>query len=374
MTTMNRLRHIVAHIEPNNASSLNNKQCMKQYTNKSVVLNSYPSGVPLPENFRIKQQSINTLNNGDILVEIQCISIDAYLRTKMFKESQLHAAVPLGGKMTSLAYGKIIESRNNKYKVGEYISGGFPVEKYTVVTKKQLKANMFQKIVSPSGNPNDLRYYLTYLGLATGCSAYAGAYYVTKDIKQGDIAVVNAASGAVGSIVCQLYRNKGAKVIAITGGLNKKKYLLETLGLYKCIDYKTENIDTKLSEYAPKGFDIAFDNVGGEQLDILLNHLNEDAQIVLCGAVSQYNTMEDGDMYGPKKYLELAVKNAQMKGFTMFKYYDKLREIRSDLLRMVKNGTLVIKEVPIYGLNNFSSAMAKLLTGDKNGKILLYPL
>merc|ERR1712154_261223 len=123
----------------------------------------------------------------------------------------------------------------------------------------------------------------------------------------------------------------------------------------------------------PKGFDVAFDNVGGEQLDILLNNVNDNGQIVLCGAVSQYNDMDGKDIYGPKNYLQLVVKNGQMKGFNMFAYIDKVMEIRTDLLKMVKNGTLVIKEVPIYGLDNFSIAMSKLLTGDKNGKILLYP-
>jgi len=232
-----------------------------------------------------------------------------------------------------------------------------------------LQRSMLTKIADPERR----REYLTYLGIATGCSAYAGAHYTSKAVKQGDIVVVNAASGAVGSIVCQLYRNKEAKVIGITGGEQKKKYLLDTLKIYQCINYKEENIEQKLTEYAPNGFDIAWDNVGGEQLDVLLNHLNQNAQIILCGAVSQYSQMKNGNTFGPKNYLKLSEKNAQMSGFNMFGYFDKVKEIRKELLNMVENKKLLIKEVPIYGLNNFSLAMSKLLKGDKNGKILLFP-
>merc|ERR1712130_353081 len=179
--------------------------------------------------------------------------------------------------------------------------------------------------------------------------------------------------GAVGSIVCQLYRNKGAKVIGITGGAQKKKYLLNTLNLYQCIDYKTENIGDRLRQYAPNGFDVAFDNVGGTQLDILLENVAENGQIVVCGAVSQYNNLDKGRVYGPKNYIKLVERNAEMTGFNMFAYFDKLMDIRKDLLKMVKSGKLVIREVPIYGLDNFSLAMTKLLNGDKNGRLLLFP-
>ena len=197
--SLNRIRKIIAHVDiPHHQNALTNKPCMKQYTNESVTLASFPGDDVLPSNFKIKRESINTLNDGDILVEIKCISIDAYLRTTMYEKpiGKLHETVPLGGKIHSLAYGKIIESRNNQYKTGEYVTGGFLVEKYAVITKKSLDSNQYQKIVSPSGDPKDLRYYLTYLGIATGCSAYAGVYYATtKKLNEGDIAVVNAASG-----------------------------------------------------------------------------------------------------------------------------------------------------------------------------------
>merc|ERR1712032_1520050 len=152
-------------------------------------------------------------------------------------------------------------------------------------------------------------------------------HYATKEINKGDIVVVNAASGAVGSLVCQLYRNMGAQVIGITGGKEKKQYLLNTLHLYKCIDYKTENISDRLAEYAPNGFAVAFDNVGGKQLDALLANIAQNGQIVLCGAVSQYNTMESKGVYGPKNYLKLVERNGVMTGFNMFAYFDKLLDI-----------------------------------------------
>jgi len=365
MTTFaHRVRKVMGHLTPN--------ECAKQYRNESVVLASYPADDVLPENFRVETSMVGALNDGDILVETQCISIDAYLRVTMKKESadgDLHEAVKIGEKVRSLAVAKVVESRNDAFKVGDYVSGGLPVERYTVLPKE--KAAFVEKIELASKDARDARHYVTYLGIATGCSAYAGAYYATKNIQPGQIAVVNAASGAVGSIVCQLYRNRGCKVIAITGGKEKQQYLLDTLKLYQCIDYKSQDIEQKLREYAPHGFDIAFDNVGGQQLDSLLKHLGEGAQIVVCGAVSQYADIDN--LQGPKNYLQLVVKNASMTGFNMFAYMDRVPEIRQDLLRMMKNGSLVIKEVPVYGLQNFPVAMNKLLKGDKNGKILLYP-
>lgn len=348
----------------------------KLYQNETVILDNYPVNDVKPSNFRIKRETLHTpLNTGDILIEITCISIDAYLRTTMYKNPKIHHGVALNKKMTSIAVGRIIESRNNNYNIGQFVTGGLGIEKYTLITSKQLQSGMsgIQKINSK--NAADAEHYLTILGLTSGCSAYAGVNYAgTKPVGKDSVIAVNAASGAVGSIVCQLYRNKGCKVIAITGGAKKKQHLLEGLGLYACIDYKNEDLERGIKRYAPDGVDVFFDNVGGKQLDILLGNLKENAQIILCGAISQYSTnLESGNLDGPSNYLKLAEKNAEMKGFTMFAYMDKLHKIRTDLSNMVDNGTLSMKLTPVHGVENFAVAMDKLLKGDKIGKVLLYP-
>lgn len=356
---------------------------VRRYTNKSAVLEQYPddaSGEITKDTFSTLSEEIvpNVLEDDEIIVKIESLSIDGFLRTTMFKPDPTKVnpgRVSLGGKMHAFGAGKVIESKNNtNFKCGDYIMGNFPVSKYSLIKKSDFNNPFGPNYINIDTSKISANDHLTFLGTATGVSAYAAVYYVSNKVKKDDIIVVNAASGGIGSLVCQLYKNLGGKVIGITGGENKKDYLLNTLKLHQCIDYKNENINDKLKEYAPNGFDIGFDNVGGKQLEILLDNLkSSQGEIILCGALSEYSKGSVEDINGPSNYMQLCFKNAQLKGFAVYEYLDRIDQIKNELINMIVNEKLILNQVPIYGIENFYLAMKKLMDGDKNGKILLHP-
>eukprot|EP01084_Bolivina_argentea_P162158 282225_1 len=367
---MKRLNRIVSQLQQTN--DIQNNHCFNAYSNEVVIFDNRPTGNVTTTNFRINKEVISSLNNDEILIKILCISIDPYLRFTMFKPgakaSDDFINIPLNSKMKATAIAEIVESRNKDYKIGEKICGAFGVEKYSVINPNQER---FIEKMDPNIDP---KYYLTYLAVGIGVSSFFGVNYISKPVKPGDIVAVSAASGSVGCIACQLYKNKGAKVIAITGGKYKKEYLLNELKLYACIDYKNENVDSELKKYAPDGVDIFWDNVGGKLLDIVLDNLRFKAQIIVCGQISQYlGNLENDNVYGPKNYGNLAVKSAQMTGFLMHHYANKIKEARMKLLEMVENNSVSLKETSFYGVHNFASALSAVLTGNKMGKTLLYP-
>jgi hypothetical protein len=202
----------------------------------------------------------------------------------------------------------------------------------------------------------------------TGMTAYFGILEVGK-IKEGDIVVVSGAAGAVGSIVGQIAKIKGCRVVGIAGGKEKCKYILEELGFDAAIDYKNENVATRLKEECPKGLDVYFDNVGGEILDIALSKLRMHARIVICGAISQYNNKTA--IKGPSNYLSLLVNRATMQGMVVFDYAKKYDEAAKAMGAWLAEGKLKGKEDIYEGIENFPQTYKRLFTGEKLGKLVL---
>ncbi|MGB5387611.1 MAG: NADP-dependent oxidoreductase, partial [Eudoraea sp.] len=184
-----------------------------------------------------------------------------------------------------------------------------------------------------------------------------------------DIVVVSGAAGAVGSIVGQIAKIKGCRVVGIAGGKEKCKYILEELGFDAAIDYKNENVVTRLKEECPKGLDVYFDNVGGEILDIALSKLRMHARIVICGAISQYNNKTA--IKGPSNYLSLLVNRATMQGMVVFDYAKRYGEAARDMGAWLAEGKLKGKEDIYKGIENFPQTYKRLFTGEKLGKLVL---
>ncbi|MEJ2090205.1 MAG: NADP-dependent oxidoreductase, partial [Gammaproteobacteria bacterium] len=208
------------------------------------------------------------------------------------------------------------------------------------------------------------------LGMTTGLTAYVGLLEVAH-VNEGDTVVVSGAAGAVGSVACQLGTIQGATVIGIAGGPDKGRYLTETIGADAAVDYKNENVGTRLDEMAPDGVDVYFDNVGGELLDTLLDRLKTGARVSLCGAISQYGHLDD--VRGPKLYLRLAERNACMCGFTVDHYADRFAEATERLARWMAEGRLALPEHIEAGIESFPAALIMLFTGGHMGKLLVTP-
>jgi NADPH-dependent curcumin reductase CurA len=201
-----------------------------------------------------------------------------------------------------------------------------------------------------------------------GMTAYFGLLEVGQP-KAGDTVVVSGAAGAVGAVVGQIAKIKGARVVGIAGGAEKCRYLVEELGFDAAIDYKTENVAEALKTHCPKGVDVYFDNVGGDILDAVLTRIARGARIVICGAISQYNNTTP--VKGPANYLALLVQRATMTGMVVFDYYDRATEAAMVMGGWIASGKLKTREDVVEGLDNFPKAFDMLFTGANNGKLVL---
>jgi hypothetical protein len=209
--------------------------------------------------------------------------------------------------------------------------------------------------------------YLGTLGMP-GLTAYFGLLDVGQP-KAGDTVVVSGAAGAVGSVVGQIAKIKGARVVGIAGGADKCRYLVEQLGFDAAIDYKSEDVAAALKTHCPNGVDVYFDNVGGDILDAVLMRLARGARIVICGAISQYNATTP--VKGPTNYLQLLVNRATMKGIMVADYYPRAMEAIVEMGGWIAAGKLKSREDIDEGLENFPETFAKLFSGENNGKLVL---
>ena len=207
--------------------------------------------------------------------------------------------------------------------------------------------------------------YIGSLGMP-GMTAYFGILQEGQ-IKEGETVLVSGGAGAVGSIVGQIAKIKGCKVVGIAGGPEKCQYM-KNLGFDEVIDYKNEHVYKAIRKTCPKGVDVYFDNVGGEILDFALANIRMHARVIICGAISQYNT---NDIYGPKNYLNLLNKRAIMKGMLVLDYAKDYRKAAMEMGQWMMQGKLKTKEDIYEGIENFNETFLRLFSGQKKGKLVL---
>ncbi len=327
--------------------------------NKQLLLKKRPVGLPDADTWELKETAIPTPGDGEILVEQYYISLDPAMRGWMNDAKSYIPPVQIGEVMRAGAAGKVIQSKNPKFKEGDYVYGWGGVQLYSVSD-----GSTFYK-VDKSLVP--LPVYTGTLGMP-GMTAYFGILEVGK-IKEGETVLVSGAAGAVGSVVGQIAKIKGCTVIGIAGGKNKCDYLINELGFDGAIDYKNENVHARLKELCPKGIDVYFDNVGGEILDAALARLRRHARVVICGAISQYNNKEA--VNGPKNYLSLLVNRASMTGMVVMDYAKDYGKAGMEMGMWMAQGKLKSREHIEEGIGNFYETFLKLFTGEKMGKLIL---
>ena len=328
--------------------------------NKQLILEKRPIGMPDADTWKLINHPIPELQDGEVLIENHYISLDPAMRGWMNDSKSYIPPVQLGEVMRAGSIGKVVKSNNHpKYKVGDVLTGWGGVQQYSV-TKGE---NYYPVDTNLAPMPT----YIGTLGMP-GMTAYFGILEVGK-IKEGDIVLVSGAAGAVGSIVGQIAKIKGCRVIGIAGGPEKCKYLTEELGFDGAIDYKNENIHKALKEHCPKGLDVYFDNVGGEILDAALARLRMHARVVICGAISQYNNTTA--IKGPSNYLSLLVNRATMQGMVVMDYAKDYRTAAQNMGGWMMQGKLKSREDIYEGIENFHDTFQRLFTGEKNGKLVL---
>ena len=328
--------------------------------NKKMILINRPTGIPEKNTWSFEEELISEIKDGQILIKHQYISLDPAMRGWMNNSKSYIPPVEIGTVMRAGTVGEVIQVNNNtNFKVGDFVSGWGGVQEYSISDGKNYS------IIKDKNNP--IHRYLGALGMP-GMTAYFGIINEGK-IKSGEIVLVSAAAGAVGSLVGQIAKIKGCKVIGVAGGKEKCKYVKEQLGFDEVIDYKNDNIYSALKKYCPEGIDVYFDNVGGEILDAALAKLRMNARIVICGAISQYNNTSRTK--GPTNYLSLLVNRATMSGMVVFDYKNDYPMAINQISEWFSEGKLKSNESIFEGIDNFYEIFLKLFNGNKRGKLIL---
>jgi NADPH-dependent curcumin reductase CurA len=329
-------------------------------TNHQFKLAARPVGNVKRSDFTFTNEPVRDPAEGEVVVKILYISLDPAMRGWMNESKASYIPpVEIGAVMRAIAVGRVVASKNPNFAVGDHVNGLLGVQEYAYSNGQGLTK------VDPKLAP--LPMYLSTLGMP-GLTAYFGLLDVGQP-KAGETVVVSGAAGAVGAVVGQIAKIKGARVVGIAGGADKCRYLVEELGFDAAIDYKSENVMAALQTHCPNGVDVYFDNVGGEILDAVLTRLARGARIVICGAISQYNNTTP--IKGPANYMSLLVNRATMKGIMVADYYPRAMEAMMEMGGWIGAGKLKSREDIDEGFENFPETFAKLFSGENNGKLVL---
>jgi NADPH-dependent curcumin reductase len=319
--------------------------------------------MPVLDDFGIESSVLGDVPAGSVIAKVDTLSMDAWIRTTL-SDAGMHETAALGATIPALGVGQIVESNSSDLAVGDWVYGMLSAQTHALVPASELRKLDVQAGMSPSD-------YAGPLHVAGGITAWIGLIRVAE-VKAGDVVVVSGAAGAVGSVVVQLAKARGARVIGIAGGPAKCRYLVETLGADVAIDYKNGSLADQLAEAAPDGVDVFFDNVGGETLDIVLDNLAPaGARIAICGAISQYQNLDD--VRGPKLYLRLAERNAMMKGFVVSYYEADFGEAMAEIAGLMQAGKLTLPEHVVSGIEHFPDALLMLFSGGHLGNLVVKP-
>jgi hypothetical protein len=294
-----------------------------------------------------------------VLVQISHLSIDPAMRGWMNAGASYIAPVEIGDVMRAGAVGRVLASEAEGFAPGDHVYGALGVQEYAVARAGELIK------VNPELAP--LPTYLGALGMP-GLTAYFGLLDVGR-VREGDTVLVSGAAGAVGSVVGQIARIKGARTVGIAGGPEKCRWLIEDLGFEAAIDYKADDLLGQLRRHTPDRVNVFFDNVGGEILDAALTRLARAARIVICGSISQYNAER---VTGPSNYMALLVARASMTGMVVFDYASRYAEGMADLAGWLRDGRLIAREQIVSGgVDAFPGALLALFSGENTGKLVL---
>ena len=327
--------------------------------NRCLRLRSHPVGKISSADLELVEEAIPTLEDGQILVKNLYASIDPTHRIWMAgQKAQYMDPVELNDIMRASTVGVVVESNHSDWPVGTRVVAMGGLCDYFVGIPG---VNLFY----PS-TTNEVTVDLSYVSIIIGLTAWHGVHTILQPAAD-DVVVVSGGAGAVGSLAGQLSKLKGAQVIGIAGGPDKCKYMVDELGFDFAIDYKNENVSSKLKEIAPDGITRYFDNVGGKVTDAVLENCRNFAKIALCGSISEY----DDNWVGQKNYNMILMRRIMVQGFICIDHMDELTEAKTELMQLVKEGKVKFKEDVREGLENYVDVVNLLFTGDNNGKLIL---
>ena len=324
-------------------------------TNRQILLVETPKGKLEPSHFRQSESSIPAPKDGEVLVRVKIISLDAANRAWM-QGATYRSAVTAGTVMAGGGVAEVLESKAPGFAKGDLVFADTGWQDYAALPAKELSK-------LPKVEP--LTHLISVFGIA-GLTAYFGLLEIGKP-KAGETVVVSAAAGSVGSFVGQIAKIKGCRVVGIAGGQAKCDWLKSELGFDEAVDYKGGALFKTLRAAAPKGIDVYFDNVGGDIFEACLPQMNTHGRIACCGAVSAYDGAAPA--HGPRGVPGLiVVKRLRVEGFIVTDYFDRRDAAIKDLSDWVKAGKLKVEEDVLDGIEKLPQALIGLLAGENRGK------
>ncbi len=332
---------------------------MTEKVNRQWRLAARPEGLIKEGDFKMTQEAVSQPGPGQILVRNIYLSLDPANRGWITDRKSYVEPVEIGDVMRGLGIGVVEASNNEKFNVGEHVTGLIGWQDYLLSDGEGMR------VVPPLGLP--LTTFLGALGMV-GITAYFGLLDIT-DPQEGETLVVSGAAGAVGSLVGQIGKIKGCRVVGIAGTDEKCQWIKDELGFDAAINYKTENIHDALKKHCPKGIDIYFDNVGGDILNEALGRINFKGRISICGMISQYNATEP--VPGPTNLINLLAQRARMEGFIVMDYMSRANEALTQLGAWMMQGQLKFRVDVVDGLETAPLAINKLFDGSNKGKLIV---
>ena len=333
---------------------------MPALINRQIKLKARPAGIPQAEHFELSSASVPALEEGQVLVRNIYLSAEPAMRGWVSAVANYSEPVALGAVMRSLAVGRVVQSRHQDFREGEFVTGMFGWQDYAV-----LEAQAIGRKVPANGIP--ISTALGVLGL-NGLTAYFGLLEVGAP-KAGETVLVSTAAGAVGSCVGQIAKILGCRSAGIAGGPEKLRLCLDEFGYDAALDYKAGELDAALAAACPEGVDVYFDNTAGAISDAVMQRLNVGARVVICGTASIASW--DPPPQGPRVERHLLVKRARMQGFVIFDYAARFPEGLAALTDWLRAGRIRYREDILEGIEAAPGSIAGLYRGENLGKRLI---
>jgi NADPH-dependent curcumin reductase CurA len=333
---------------------------MAETLSREIRLKSRPMGLATGADFELVDVMIPEIKEGQILVRNDYMSVDPYMRGRMGERKTYIAPFEIGKPLEGGCVGQVIESRSEKFQEGDHVLGNKGWREFFVTDGRELTS------IDPDVAP--IQNYLGILGVP-GFTAYVGLLDIGQP-KEGNTVFVSTAAGAVGSLVCQIAKIKGCRVVGSTGSAEKVAWLRKEAGIDAAFNYKaTDNMSDELQKLCPDGIDVYFDNVGGTHLESAIENMNNFGRIVLCGMISIYNATRPPR--APRNLVSAISKRLTLKGFIVYDHNDRLPQFHEEMGPWLKEGRIHKKETIVHGLENAPKAFLGLFTGENFGKMLV---
>jgi NADPH-dependent curcumin reductase len=332
--------------------------------NRRIVLAARPRGLPTLQDFRFDEAAVPTPNEGQVLLRTLYLSLDPYMRNMMDEIAPIYSrSLRLGEPIAGGTVNRVVASKHPQFRAGDLVLGGAGWQDYALSDGQGL---------IPLGKMDPPSLALGGLGMPA-FTAYVGLLDIGRP-RAGETVVVAAATGAVGSVVGQIAKLSGARVVGIAGGADKCRYAVEELGFDVCLDRRDSQLAGRLTASCPNGIDIYFENVGGEIFDAVLPLLNVGARVPVCGFIAHYNdeTLPPGPNRLPLLLSAVLQKRIHMQGFIILDHYaDRFDAFRRDMGEWIGAGRVKLREDLVEGLENAPAAFIGLLEGRNFGKLVV---